>query len=59
MLAEAAEDRGGTRRCEGLAFAAGGNGAGDFDGGDVGDVDDRGRAAAREAATQAVPVSIT
>jgi hypothetical protein len=41
MLIEAAEDR----RCLGggdrLALAAAGDGAGDFDGRDVGDVDDR------------------
>ena len=50
MLAEAAEDRRRARRREGLPFVAARDGAGDFDGGDVGDVDEPGRALAREAA---------
>ena len=59
MLAKAVENRRCARRREGFPLAAARDGAGDFDGGDVGDVDEPGRALAREAAYQAVPVSRT
>ena len=56
MLAEAVEDR----RCLGggerLAFAAAGDGGGDFDGGDAGQVDTAAGAAPRPAAQPGCPV---
>ena len=50
VLAETVEDRRGSPRRNGVSFAAAGDGARDFDGGDAGDVDHGGRVAARNAA---------
>ncbi len=50
VLAEAVEDRRGSTRRKASSFSAAGDGARDFNGGDAGDVNNAGGAAARNAA---------